>query len=170
MTNQKKKRNKMKHITALFFSLILFSCVTRKDTVGTISNCTENGICRFEKHKNTSLLIKKDDTGSIYHQAEIKSGKTTFVYYYEQNKDQAYIDGHYIEEIHFELDDSVFNKSFSNLKPDKILFGVFCYCKGKAGYYEVKNASVSYDKKSGIITVTLDEIIENQILKSVEIR
>lgn len=163
MTN----KNKMKHITILLFSLILFSCGTQKKIS---DKCPENGICRFEKHKNTALIIKKDDIGSLYHQTQEHSGKTTFAYFYEQNKDEAYMDGHYIEEIRFELDDSVFNKSFKNLKPDKILFGVFCYCKGKAGYYEVKNASVSYDKKSEIITVTIDEIIENQILKSVEIR
>ena len=132
--------------------------------------CSENGACRFEKHENTSLIIKKDDTGNIYHQKEERSGKTTFAYYYEQNKDGAYVDGHYIEEIIFELDNSVFNTSFKELKPDKILFGVFCYCKGKAGYYQVKNALVSYDKKSKLLTVTFDEIIENQILKSVEIR
>lgn len=158
----------MKNIVSVLFGLLLFSCGTQKKVSESVF--PENGSCRFEKHKNTALIIKKDDTGSLYHQAEEHSGKTTFAYFYEQNKDEAYMDGHYIEEIRFELDDSVFDKSFKNLKPDKILFGVFCYCKGKAGYYEVKNATVSYDKKSKTITVTLDEVIENQVLKSVEIR
>ncbi len=158
----------MKNIVSVLFGLLLFSCGTQKKVSESV--CPENGSCRFEKHKNTALIIKKDDIGSLYHQAEEHSGKTTFAYFYEQNKDEAYMDGHYIEEIRFELDDSVFDKSFKNLKPDKILFGVFCYCKGKAGYYEVKNVSVSYDKKSKTITATLDEVIENQVLKSVEIR
>ena len=160
----------MKHVTLLLFSLVLFSCITRKDTLRTIADCPENATCRFEKHKNTALIIKKDDIGSLYHQSEIRAGKTTFAYYYEQNKDQAHLDGHYIEEIRFEMDDAVFDKSFKNLKPTQILFGVFCYCKGKAGYYTVENALVSYDKKSETITLTLDPIIENQILKTIEIK
>lgn len=160
----------MKQFTLLLFSLVLFSCVTQKDTIGTIADCPANATCRFEKHKNTALIIKKDDGGGLYHQAEIRAGKTTFTYYYEQNKDQAHLDGHYIEEVRFEMDNAVFNKSFKDLKPTQILFGVFCYCKGKAGYYTVENALVSYDKKSETITVTLDQIIENQILKTIEIK
>lgn len=163
MTN----KNKMKYITTLLFSLILFSCGTQKKVSDL--KCPENGVCTTEKHQNTTLIIKKDDIGSMYHQMEEHTDKTVFVYRFEQNKDEAYVDGHYNEEIIFEVDDSIFDKSFNKLKPNKILFGVFCYCKGKAGYYEVKNASVSYDKKSEIITVTIDEVIENQVLKTVEI-
>jgi len=160
----------MKYILSILSALVLFSCATQKDTIQTISECPENGTCRFEKHQNTALIIAKDDIGSLYHQSKEQPGKTTFAYYYEQNKNEDYVDGHYIEEIRFEMDDVVFDKSFKNLNPNQILFGVFCYCKGKAGYYAVENALVSYDKKSGVIKVTLDEIIENQILKSIEIR
>src|SRR5690554_859746 len=112
----------MKYIQSILFALVLFSCATQKDTPKTISECPESGICRYEKHQNTALIIAKDDIGSLYHQSEIHAGKTTFVYYYEQNKDEAYIDGHYIEEIRFEMDNVVFDTSFKNLKPNQILF------------------------------------------------
>ena len=154
----------MKHIPIIFFSLILFSCGTQKKISESV--CPENGICSFEKHENKSLIIKRDGIGSVYHQMEDHKGRTVFVYRYEQNKNADYMDGHYIEEIIFELDDSVFNKSFKNLKPNKILFGVFCYCKGKAGYYSVENASVSYHKKTKKIEVVINEVIENQHIKS----
>lgn len=158
----------MKYIITLLFGFLLTSCISTQDKALLFAaDCPENGVCRLETHKNTSLIIKKDDIGSLYHQMEESLGKTTFAYYYEQNIEQAYLDGHYIEEIRFEMNDAAFDNSFKNLKPTQILFGVFCYCKGKAGYYTVENALISYDKKSETITVTIDQIIENQILRTI---
>lgn len=151
----------------LLICLTLFSCVTRKDVIGQVSDCPEDGKCRFEYHKNTSLIIKKDDLGSLYHQTEVSSGKSVFVYKFEQNIDQAYVDGHYVEEIIFEIDNNKLQNDFQDYKPNQIMFGVFCYCKGKAGYYQTDNSRISFDKKTNKITITIGEVIEDQLLKTV---
>ncbi|MFA5556550.1 MAG: hypothetical protein WCY06_09015 [Flavobacteriaceae bacterium] len=157
----------MKYVV-IFFSFVLFSCGTQKQVSESTFKCPESGECKYEKHENKSLIIKKDDTGGRYYQMEDHQEKTVFVYRYEKNTDKAYLDGHYIEEIIFEINNEVLEDDFTSLKPDKILFGVFCYCKGKAGYYKVENPSVTYQKKSKKITVSVNQIIEEQIFTTVE--
>ncbi len=154
----------------VIIGFVLFSCSTQKNVTTSTQDCPEDGVCRFEQHHNKSLNIKKDDTGALYHQMENTFDKTVFQYFYQRNKDEAYMDGHYIEEVIFEIDSSSLNSDFHNQKPNKILFGVFCYCKGKAGYYEVEKALISFDKKHKKISVQINgDIIDNQILNSFEL-
>lgn len=159
----------MKKLLFLPVLMLFAACVTKKDTIGTLSNCPSEGVCKYTRHKNTALEIKKDDVGSLYYQKVTQSGKTTFTYVYEQNKDQAYVDGHYIEEIVFEVDDSFFDKDVENQPLKKVLFNVSCFCKGKAGGYEVPEATISYNKKAKNLTVTIDTVIEGQVLKVIQI-
>lgn len=157
----------MRYIVILL-GFVFFSCGTHKIN-SPVFKCPPIGVCSYEKHENKSLIIKRDDIGALYYQTEDYSGKTVFVYRYEQNVDKSYIDGHYIEEIIFEINNEVLKGDFKDLKPDKILFGVFCYCKGKAGHYVVENSSVSYQKKTNTIIISINQILENQILNTVEI-
>lgn len=161
---------KNKLIIAVIIGVFLFSCSSKKEMVNSKQDCPENGVCRFEQHQNKSLIIRKDDTGAIYHQMKDDVEKTVFHYFYERNKDETYLDGHYTEEIIFEIDTASLESSFENQKPDQILFGVFCYCKGKAGYYAVRNGTVSFDKKHKKISVLINgDIIDNQILNTFEL-
>lgn len=150
--------------------LLLFSCSSKKEMVHSKQQCPENGICRFEQHPNKSLIIRKDDIGALYHQMEDNAGKTVFHYFYERNKEEAYVDGHYMEELIFEIDNTVLESSFENQKPNQILFGVFCYCKGKAGYYALTDTVISFDKKHKKISVWINgDIIDDQVLTFFEI-
>lgn len=161
---------KNKLIIAVIIGLVAFSCSTiPKKTTTLAQACPEGGVCRFEQLPAKSLNIKKDDTAAFYYQIENSTGKTVFQYFYERNKEEAYLDGHYIEEVVFEIDSSALSADFDNQKPNHILFGVFCYCKGKAGYYQVEEALVSFDKKHKKISVQINgDIIGNQILNAFE--
>jgi len=156
----------MKHLLILLSICCLVSCKTQKNEISKHTNCPENGTCSFEKHENQSLIVQKDDIGGLYYQMEEIQGKNVFIFRYNRNKKENLIDGHYTEEILFEVDNSAFEKSFTNIEPEKSLFGVFCYCKGKAGYYLPENISISFDQKTEVITITIEELVENQVLRT----
>jgi len=152
----------MKYLLILFSVCCLGSCKIQKNEIVKHTDCPEKGTCSFEKHENKSLLIKKDDLGGLFYRMEEIQGKNVFLFRYNRNKNENLIDGHYTEEILFETDNSLFDKTFKLLKPEKALFGVFCYCKGKAGYYPTENTLISFDKETETITITIEQIIENQ--------
>jgi len=162
----------MKYLLILFSVCCLVSCkTTKKNKTSKQKNYPESsGVYDiFNEYKDETLVIKKDDIGKIYYQKEVSKGKTVFSFSQEQNKNPNYMDGHYTEEIIFELDNSVFDESFNDLKPEKALFGVFCYCKGKAGYYPTENTLISFDKETKTITITIEQIIENQVLSTIKL-
>jgi len=161
----------MKYLLILFSICCLVSCKTQNSKTPKQSNFAEiDSVYIFWKeYKSRTLSIKKDDIGGLYYQMKEAEGKTTFLFRYEQNETPDYTDGHYSEEILFELEESVFYESFKDTKPDKTLFGVFCYCKGKAGYYPTEGILISFDKKTKIITITIDQLIENQILSTIKL-
>lgn len=153
----------------LLFSFVLVSCSTQKMTT-LVPPCPEGVECPSEIHQGQRLVIKKDDTGQLYYKLEEDKDKTVFIYHYKQNMEESYIDGHYNEEIVFELDNSMLKKSFKDIKPTQSLFGVFCYCKGKAGYYPLENPSVSYDVKTKSLIFVLEHVVENQVVTIFEIK
>jgi len=162
----------MRYLLILCFVCFLVSCKTKKPNwPDGQSNCPENtGVYDlFNVYENETLVIKKDDIGKLYYQKEESEGKMVFAISQEQNKNPNYADGHYTEEIIFELDNSVFDESFENFTPKKILFGVFCYCKDKAGYYPTENTLISFDKETKTMTVTIEQIVENQILDTLRL-
>jgi len=162
----------VKHLLILLSVCCLVSCKTtqkNKNTEQTNSSESSGRYSIFEKYKDKSLVIKKDDIGGLYYQTEEAVGKTIFLLGEEKNQNAGYMDGHYREEILFELDNSVFDRSFNDLKPEKVLFGVFCYCKGKAGYYSTESTLISFEKETKTITITIEQIIENQVLSTIKL-
>jgi hypothetical protein len=153
----------------LLFSFVLVSCSTQKINT-LIPPCPEDVECPSEIHEGHRLVVKKDDTGQLYYNLEEDKDKTVFIYHYKQNMDESYIDGHYNEEIVFELDNSMLKNSFKDIKPTQSLFGVFCYCKGKAGYYPIENSRVSYDVKTKNLIFVLEQVVENQVVSIFEIK
>lgn len=158
----------MRYFIAIL-SFILVSCGVQKATT-LVPPCPDDVECPTEIHQGKALVIKKDDTGQMYYNLEDDKDKTVFIYHYKQNMEESYIDGHYNEEIVFELDNSMLKKSFKDIKPTQSLFGVFCYCKGKAGYYPLENPSVSYDVKTKSLIFVLEQVVENQVVTIFEIK
>jgi hypothetical protein len=79
--------------------------------------------------------------------------------YYFNKKDNPVIqDDSYREEIMIETDSDLSKLSSANTK---VVFGVFCFCRDRAGYYEVKNATTEY--KNNQLHVTLPEVVSGQL-------
>jgi len=164
----------------LFPMMILtISCCSTKSTT-TMANgnektkiespCPENGICTFEILQNKSMNIKTDGIGKTYYELEENPNKVVFLYKYrEKIEDTTLQDAGYREEIVFEMNKDYSDFTFSNkeLQNTKMLFGVFCFCKGKAGNYKVTEGSLT--KKNSTLQIDLPKIVDNQIIRNVKI-
>lgn len=164
----------------LFFVLIssfIISCKckkeavksTQKHQVASVNDCFENSKCTQEIFTDSYLVIEKDVTGKPFYKIEAQKGTTVFRYLMKQNEDQQYVDGGYREEIIFELPSDFKTGSYTNkqILETKALFGVFCFCKEKAGYYPIKTGVISKTEKA--ISVDFPVIVEDQKVTSIQI-
>lgn len=160
----------MKPTILILFSILLFSCNSKKEMSSKSNNCPPDGVCSIEVSKSKVLkIIDNSDTGMYYQLLD--SDKTSVITYkYDRNKDESLQDGHYKEEIIFEISNKMLESDFKDFTPNTKLFGVHCYCKGKAGYYTIEKLSVSYEKSSKTLSLSLNEVVENQIVKTVKIK
>ncbi|MFA7445460.1 MAG: hypothetical protein WCY89_05895 [Flavobacteriaceae bacterium] len=157
----------MKPTVLLFFSILLFSCASKKETASKSNNCPSDGVCAAEILKNKSLHIINDKSTGAYHQFKENTATSVIIFKYDRNKDENLQDGHYQEEIIFEISNKMMEADFKDFTPEKKLFGVHCYCKGKAGYYPVENITVSYDKTTKGLSININEIVEGQVVKTI---
>ena len=163
----------MKKSILLLMASFVLSCGSKKTVSGTKAHyviespCPPNGNCSFEIIKDKSLIIKNDDTGRFYYQMEDTPGKNVVKYSYKKTTNSKLQDASYTEEIIFETDSSI--TDFKTIgEDDKVLFGVHCFCRGKAGFYKLKYANIIYNKKK--MTIKLPEkIVDGQLTKFVEI-
>ncbi|MEZ0006207.1 hypothetical protein ABH942_001570 [Flavobacterium sp. 28YEA47A] len=158
---------------------LIASCCSTKTSQATASNskktkiessCPEKGICSFEILHNKSMNVKIDDTGKPYYELEENPDKVVFLYNYQEKiADKTLKDAGYREEIVFEVDKNYTDFSFSDkgIQSTKMLFGVFCYCKGKAGNYKVTKGSLI--KKGSDLQIDIPPIVDNQIITHIKI-
>ena len=158
----------MRPTILLLFSIMLFSCNSKKETASKSNNCPSDGVCSVEKHKNKALQIIDDNNTGMYYQLQDSNTTSVVIFKYDRNKDEHLQDGHYQEEIIFEIPTRMLDSDFKDFNPDKKTFGVHCYCKGKAGYYKIEKLSVSYEKSKKTLTFSLNDVIEDQIIKKVK--
>lgn len=171
----------MKKTALLHFTILAISCGSNpnhntssspKDIVFKVgNNCPNNGDCKFEILQNKSLEIETDGIGKIYYKLNESTSKDVYRYNYsEKIKDTLLQDAGYNEEIIFEIEKEKREFSFANqeLQSTKMLFGVFCYCKGKAGYYEVKEGNLKKVKNE--LSITIPAIVDNQKTKQIQIK
>lgn len=130
------------------------------------SSCPELGTCTFEIFKDKSLIIEQGVTGKLQYTLTEAAGKNVALYTYSKTTSGRHQDNFYSEEVVFEytgkkIDTTTINKN-------SLLFGVSCYCKGKAGHYSFKSSSVTSNGKG--VSVTLPDVIENQQLKRFTIK
>lgn len=162
----------MKKIAIPFLAVLYFSCHSSKNAPKTApvtinSSCPEDGICDFEILPNKSIEIKTDSFGKIYY--KLTENTDSEVYHYnfsEKATDTTLADASYREEILFELKkNSEVNLSNEKLQETKMLFGVFCFCKGKAGYYTVNKGFLSKTKDQ--VKLTISDVVSNQKTKQI---
>ena len=165
----------------LFFLVFLIgslsSCKCKKTVVendskkgtSTILDCPTNSKCIQEILKDSTLVIEKDGTGKPFYTIVEKSGTTVYRYTMAENQDQQYVDGGYREEIIFELPTELKSQTISGkqILETKALFGVFCFCKGKAGYYTIYSGTITKTKDE--IVIEIPELVEGQKVRTIKI-
>lgn len=171
----------MKKIILLHFTFLAISCgsnynsnelkSTNNASFKIESICPKNGECKFEIIQNKSLEIETDGIGKIYYKINESTDKNVYRYNYSDKiKDTLLQDAGYHEEIVFEIEKNKKDFSFTNheLKATKMVFGVFCYCKGKAGYYEVNEGNLKRIKNE--LSIIIPAIVDNQKTKEIQIK
>lgn len=167
-----------KYILLPLIGLVIACCSTK--TSKTMANnskktkiespCPEEGICSFEILQNKSMNVKTDGIDKVYYELEENPDKVVFLYKYQKKiADKTLQDAGYSEEIVFEMDKNYTDFSFSDkgIQSTKMLFGVFCYCKGKAGNYRVTKGNLV--KKGLELQIDLPPIVDNQLITHIKI-
>lgn len=163
----------MKRIVVALLSLSFIACASKKGVAAFIdgkhkieSPCPEEGECKLEILKDKSLDIKIDDIGKLYYTLEDAPGKVVVRYSYDFTVPKDVEDAGYTETIIFETDNKFSNLDKANAKDVKMLFGVQCFCHGKAGYYKVNEGTINYKDERLSVKIPQD-IVDGQRIHSI---
>lgn len=129
----------------IIISLITLGCKSKKpevksdDTV--ISNKTQSMLKILD---NTSLDLRIDPIGSLYHELIHNEEFLVVSYRYEENTAEDIMDGHYIEEILFQLKKPVLPDTITHTKlaDNRAIFNRQCFCKGEAGTFLITEGTL----------------------------
>ncbi|MDR6966770.1 hypothetical protein J2X31_000768 [Flavobacterium arsenatis] len=169
----------MKKIVVLsLISFLIFSCNCKKKATEEnknmkaqlLNSCPENFECTLEVFPNKTMNVKTGDVSGTYFELEDFNGTTVYHYTYNQKTNKLYQDAGYREEIIFELASDVSDLKLSDeeLQKAKMIFGVWCYCKGKAGNYKV--AKGNFSKKGNEISIDFPAVVDDQKVKELRIK
>lgn len=168
----------MKKITLLFIAVAAIGCGSQKNNNAAKTNenytlystCPENGKCTVTIAKDSALAIVTDEaTNRPYYNVVPAPGRSVITYAYTKKTNPKLADDGYIEKVVFEADNSLseLKKAGTDLQKTKMLFGVFCFCRDRAGFYPVKDGKLTY--KNNRLTLTLPDIVDRQLTKTVDI-
>jgi len=140
----------MKNILLVIIITLLASCKTQNLEFKPSHNftlssvCLEDGDCKLEVKDGFNYALNKDDGGMLYPTYTEKENSKVFVFTYEKKKDPNLADDFYNENVIFTLPYNLKKGSYkdSDLAMFNISYGRFCFCKGVAGYYPVKNGTL----------------------------
>lgn len=167
----------MKKIIVLFLFGLLFSCNAQKNVSSTMpklsSECPQDGTCEVEILKNKQLILHYDDLGGLYYDIKDQEGTTVIHYQYNKTTQANLQDGHYREDIIFEIknSDKSVDLTDSELQQTKLIFGRHCFCKGQTGYFKIDKGNLQLSAKNDIrfdLNFTCDKV--PQIIKSVTVK
>lgn len=153
--------------TTLLLVFILCSCSVKKNTI--VENymptdCPKEGDCTIEIIDNTSMVIGENEDGTKTLKLE-PDPKHTFVRFeFQKNTDQSEQDGSYKELVVFEIEKDESIQKFENqgLQKTKMLFGRFCFCRGRAGLFKVNKGKLEVTiSKQQKISFTLEYELDN---------
>lgn len=161
----------MKRISLIVITALTFACSGTKETTpkninvsrGMPEICPVTGTCTFEILKDSALVYKiNESTGRLYYETTKSPGKSILKYTYDKTRNVDLQDDFYTEEVIIETDNDITKLNGGKVK---MVFGVFCYCKGTAGYYEVKEGTANY--KDGRIIINTPNVVPNQLTTSI---
>lgn len=157
----------MKRIALLFVVLSMLSCKCKKvaaeqttTTTNLTSECPKDGTCTIQVIKNKSIIVKKDEFGSLYYTLEESTSKKVIQYNYKRTVKGDIQDANYREEIIFELDSEADNINLTDaaLENTQLLFGRFCFCRGQTGYYKINQGKLTVTKNSIDLNFKTDQV------------
>jgi hypothetical protein len=146
----------MKLITLLSVLFLFNSCGNNKKVVLTTHKeviILADGL--EEKDGDVSVVISnhsnlnlKDDTIGAIYPLIAKGNNIVVKFKYEEKSPEGTADGDYSETFHFEIPQNtkVLNLMDEELNNVKLLYGKQCFCRGEAGYYEVKKGTIKIVK------------------------
>lgn len=152
----------MKNFMFLFIVGVLLSCNAQKTTFDTTPNitsvCPTDGKCEIEILKNKQLILRYDDLGGMYYDIQDNEGTTVIHYQYAKTTQANLQDGHYREDIIFEIKNAVkvLNLTDGALQETKLIFGRQCFCKGQTGYFKVEKGTLHLEEKKGVYSLQIE--------------
>ncbi|RAR50459.1 hypothetical protein [Flavobacterium lacus] len=166
----------MKKIIALFLFGLLFSCNAQKNSSTAMptlsSECPQDGTCEVEILKNKQLILLHDELGGMYYDIKDQEGTTVIHYQYNRTTEANVQDGHYREDIIFEIknSDTSLDLTDSALQQTKLIFGRHCFCKGQTGYFKIDQGNLKLTSNKKEVTFSLSLICEKvpQIITFIE--
>ena len=169
----------MKLITLLSVLFLFNSCGNNKTVVSTNNKEViiladgieeKDGDVSVDIFNNSTLNLKDDTIGAIY--PVIASGNNLVVeFIYEEKAPEGTADGDYSETLHFEIpqNTTVLNLMDEELNNVKLLYGKQCFCRGEAGYYEVKKGKIKIVKTESDIYFDISFNIDETSAKLVRV-
>ncbi|MDI1318385.1 hypothetical protein [Flavobacterium sp.] len=117
----------------------------------------ENGSRKLHLLKNKKLEVVQNDGYVSY--TILENDKTNVLHYvYAINQDQVAYDGGYREEVLFEVPNEVLEAKYTDkeLQNTKMIFGRYCFCKGKTGVYKIAQGNLHVKSTKKDIHFELD--------------
>jgi len=107
---------------------------------------TKNSSGKIYFFKNKKLEVTETN-GSLAYTMIDNPNSSVVQFSYEKDMDKVAYDGGYREEVVFELpnDGSAQNYTDNELQNTKMLFGRYCFCRGKTGLYKVREGKLHFD-------------------------
>jgi hypothetical protein len=156
--------------TILLLSFLCISCNCTKNKVNDVviekthsTSCPSDGKCSTILIENKSLDIKIDDTGAIFYELTNNSKTSVIKFEYNKTVDTTYQDNNYSEEVLFEIPNQFekINLIDNELESVKMLFGKYCFCRGQAGIYKIKNGKLNLKREGKTTSFNLKFEIQN---------
>lgn len=152
----------MRKIALLLVLLSVLSCKCKKVAAQTTavitSECPKDGTCTIQLSRNKSMVVKKDEFGSVFYTLEESTSKSVVQYTYKKTVKGDIQDANYREEIIFEIDNDTENINLSDvaLENTQLIFGRFCFCRGQTGYYKINQGKLTVTKNANEKVVDLN--------------
>lgn len=150
----------MRFLSFILFSVLslnLSSCKSQKASQDSALNKGEEKVTlRIDSTKNVAkklFLLKNkklelsQSNGSLSYKIVENSNTNVLQFFYEKDLDQMAHDGGYREEVVFEIPNAVTEQNYKDgeLQNTKMLFGRYCFCRGKTGLYTVRKGTLHVD-------------------------
>lgn len=155
----------MRHLILLNTLLLFLSCSSNKTKIAESnigctleSICPDDGTCSIIVYSNQKLEILTDETGSLYYKKVADENSKIVHFQYKKTVEENVQDGHYQEELIFELNtnETSLYLSDESLQNTKMIFGRHCFCKGQAGYFQIKSGKLDLKQLDGKNSLTIE--------------